>query len=139
MFYRMFDIPGGAGFLPSRANKYQICYPIKPGSKVSIHNSSNGRSLAFKRQWAIGIQQVWPKMAMLKPSSEGGTARPWGRRAGTVGWPWDLNIYTLLESKIAPANGPGPKRNVVFQAPIFRGYFSFREGKVADVTRWLQK
>lgn len=62
-----------------------------------------------------------------------------GEKSGTVGWPWDLNIYTLLESKIAPANGPGPKRNVVFQAPIFRGYFSFREGKVADVTRWLQK
>ena len=28
----------------------------------------------------------------------------------------------------APENGPGPKKKVVCQPPIFKGYLSFREG-----------
>ena len=36
--------------------------------------------------------------------------------------------YTLPKTNIfAPENRPGPKRKVVFQPSIFRGYVSFRE------------
>ena len=34
----------------------------------------------------------------------------------------------LPETNIAPENGPGPKRKIIFQPSIFRGYVSFREG-----------
>ena len=35
---------------------------------------------------------------------------------------------TLPETNIAPDNGLGPKRKIMFQPSIFRGYVSFREG-----------
>ena len=108
-----------------------MCYPIKPASKVSIHNSSNGTVGAW-RSSASGLLgssrfgqrwRCWNLQAKAGPHDRG--------EKSVVGWPWDLNIYTLLESKIlvGPWKWAGPHWNVIFQAPSFRGYFSFRNGK----------
>ena len=42
--------------------------------------------------------------------------------------PMFQNTLPETNSKFAPENRPGPKRKLVFQPSIFRGYVSFREG-----------
>ena len=39
-------------------------------------------------------------------------------------------IHSLKLTAKAPENGLGPKRTRLFQPSIFRGYVSFREGKM---------
>ena len=56
----------------------------------------------------------------------------WGRNLsnGTM-WSGSASFYyknTLPETNMTPENTPGPKRKVIFQPSIFRGYVSFREG-----------
>ena len=47
---------------------------------------------------------------------------------------WIADFYVTLPKTniIAPENGPDPKWKVVSQPPSFRGYVSFREGKIEE-------